>query len=929
MKFSAAAWLASAILLVLPSIQAHSTLQPPLRRISHASEIALDVIEPRSVPSSAHAKRHGASHLPASKRRSPGEVFGTDSIRLRLRAFSQTFHLHLVPNEDLLHPDGTTVNYFAHDPVTGQSFVERTEVLKRGSVRAYHGVVVHPAQTKRRFEEDRAGLQRDWYDRNDEGVVGRAAIILHDDGSTSGIPSFEGTFDWMGNQHYIQTAQNYERKRQTLDPSIHRRDLDHHRLVVHRDSDIMTPLQAREAGFDAVERATSTGCSSDKLDFNSNNHLILSDENNDEGSFSPYSFFSLPSAPASFSRRDMFGGLVDLFGRSGSETTLLQRSEEMEGFSYDDLPGDFLVPYTRRQSTGNDIAGNGASSSYTNSIGSTAGCPNSARVVYMGVASDCTYTARLNGQDNARTEILNNMNSVSNVYRSTFNVSLGVVQLDVRSATCPSTASRDAPWNIACGNEGIDQRLSDFSSWRAANNANGTGLWHLMTACNSGSEIGVAWLGTLCMTTSSSSQGQTVSGAGVSSIVNQQWQVMAHEIGHNFGAIHDCDSGCSSRGSTSVANTGATCCPLSASTCNAGAEYIMNPVSSGGVTGFSQCTIGNICSMLGQGLDTSCVVQPGGRETLSLQQCGNGILEPGEECDAGPNGSRCCSTSCRLTSGALCDPSTSECCTSSCTYAPSTQVCRPAVDGRCDTAETCTGTSATCPEDVRQADGTSCASGGLTCASGRCTSRDLQCQQAATGSMNFTQACSASGVSSCSVTCQDPDSSSRCLILQQTFVDGTSCGYGGRCENGQCRAGSWQDTFKNWYTDNLRISIPVTIIVGIIALAILWGLLRCCFGSVARKGNRRNAASSRWRKTNSPASSFNAHPTQGMSSIPPPPPASARYDSPQRRQAQQPSHWVDPTAWNGPQPNGGASFAPPPGPPPPPAHQGAYQTYTH
>lgn len=30
-----------------------------------------------------------------------------------------------------------------------------------------------------------------------------------------------------------------------------------------------------------------------------------------------------------------------------------------------------------------------------------------------------------------------------------------------------------------------------------------------------------------------------------------------------------------------------------------------------------------------------------------------------------------------------------------------------------------------------------------------------------------------------------------------------------------------------WYTHNLQISIPVTIVVGIIVILILWGITRC------------------------------------------------------------------------------------------------------
>lgn len=84
--------------------------------------------------------------------------------------------------------------------------------------------------------------------------------------------------------------------------------------------------------------------------------------------------------------------------------------------------------------------------------------------------------------------------------------------------------------------------------------------------------------------------------------------------------------------------------------------------------------------------------------------------------------SSCCdSATCKFTSGALCDPKSSACCTDSCQFAPTTQVCRPFKDARCDYAESCTGSSSACPADLTQKDGTSCGSG-LACASGTCTS---------------------------------------------------------------------------------------------------------------------------------------------------------------------------------------------------------------
>jgi hypothetical protein len=100
-----------------------------------------------------------------------------------------------------------------------------------------------------------------------------------------------------------------------------------------------------------------------------------------------------------------------------------------------------------------------------------------------------------------------------------------------------------------------------------------------------------------------------------------------------FGAIHDCDPDACASG----LDLSWKCCPLSSSTCDAGEEYLMNPIAGKGMTRFSACTIGSICSQIGQGgIDTKCLVSPA--EVYQLQaevnlpdsECGNGVVE-GEE----------------------------------------------------------------------------------------------------------------------------------------------------------------------------------------------------------------------------------------------------------------------------------------------------------
>lgn len=81
-----------------------------------------------------------------------------------------------------------------------------------------------------------------------------------------------------------------------------------------------------------------------------------------------------------------------------------------------------------------------------------------------------------------------------------------------------------------------------------------------------------------------------VSGTGVSSITRDEWKVVAHEIGHGFGAIHDCTSQmCPCKGECG-------CCPLSDTVCSAGDTYLMNPTSNVTTNDFSPCSVSDICN---------------------------------------------------------------------------------------------------------------------------------------------------------------------------------------------------------------------------------------------------------------------------------------------------------------------------------------------
>jgi hypothetical protein len=658
----------------------------------------------------------------------------------------------------------------------------------RDSVKAYLGEVIAPHHSPARMREDAAGA----VPRPHSATLGWARIMVHHQGNANlgRAPTFEGAFSANGNIYHIMTKDNYMRHKLDLDAEPNENvDESDENLVIWRESDVMTVAEEHLAKTGKVYPVEGVpqpqSCGHDRLQYNDpSQHPIL----------------------ARPSRESWTEHLL----RPLINDTIYRR---------DDAP----------------TGGSTMSTNFVNSIGSTEGCPTTQKIVYMGVAADCVYVSKYSNQENATQQILNNWNTASALYKTTFNVSLGIVELQVKSDICPPNVDTSAPWNIPCASAELDNRLSIFSQWRGAKGNDSIGLWHLMSGCPTGSEVGIAWLATLCQQSSTGSLPSVVSGTAVSTSGRTEWQVVAHEIGHNFGAIHDCADGCT---------LSSPCCPLTSSTCSAQAQYIMSPVAQAGETIFSPCTVGNICSVMkgvqNNRVDTSCLVEPDPtRATISLQMCGNGIVEPGEECDPGKGTtSSCCDVNtCKFKNNAICDPDSSPCCTSQCSFAPATQICRPSRDSQCDQAEFCTGNSSSCPSDVISPNGQSCGTDSLACASGLCTSIAQQCQNVG-ASMGLKQACPAKNDKSCQISCQDPSNAGACIRLTSLLVDGSPCGYAGTCIKGSCQAASFLETAKAWYVQNLQIAIPVTVVAGLFVLLILWAIvrsiMRCCVRSRRR-----------------------------------------------------------------------------------------------
>jgi hypothetical protein len=560
--------------------------------------------------------------------------------------------------------------------------------------------------------------------------VGHARATVYRDGDK---PLFEAAFDVAGDFHHVQLSSRYSELKHPLDPHIKHSDEDS--MVIFRDSDLsaVDPIHG-----ELKRRAVKDySCGSDTLDFNLDpEHPVYSTGLDEQGPF-----WSTP--------------INNLFGKRQMDT-----------------------------SSG---PGNSGGVNLISTIGQTSGCPSVRRIALVGVATDCSYTGTFKSTEDVRSNIIQQISSASSLYEKSFNISLGLQNLTISPADCPGSAPASAPWNVPCGN-GVDiqQRLNLFSTWRGKQ-ADSNSHWTLLTNCPSGSAVGLAWLGQACIVNADSRNAtsgaiQTVSGANVVAKTPTEWQVIAHETGHTFGAVHDCMSTTCSDGTS----TKQQCCPLSAGTCDAGQKYIMNPSTGQGISNFSPCSIGNICSAMGRNsVKTTCFSSNKAVPLITGAQCGNGIVEEGEDCDCGGTAScgnnACCNpTTCKFINGAVCDDSNEECC-KSCQMASASTICRPST-GFCDPEERCNGTSPTCPADKTADDGTDCG-GGLKCATGHCTSRDLQCKtlMGSYTSGNDTYACDSQ---TCTLSCASPEfGRGVCYGLQQNFLDGTPCGGGGKCSN--------------------------------------------------------------------------------------------------------------------------------------------------
>uniref|UniRef100_A0A8C6QSK3 A disintegrin and metallopeptidase domain 18 n=1 Tax=Nannospalax galili TaxID=1026970 RepID=A0A8C6QSK3_NANGA len=168
-------------------------------------------------------------------------------------------------------------------------------------------------------------------------------------------------------------------------------------------------------------------------------------------------------------------------------------------------------------------------------------------------------------------------------------------------------------------------------------------------------------------------------------------------------------------------------CSCSRATC----VMQLEALSSSGIRTFSNCSVQEY-KYYASKFEVKCLHNLLNVQPLPENQsvCGNGILEPNEECDCG-NGTECqfkecCDyETCRLKGSARCG--SGPCCTSSCELSAAGTPCRKITDPECDFTEYCDGNSSHCVPDTFAINGHVCRLGSAYCYNGQCQVVDDQC----------------------------------------------------------------------------------------------------------------------------------------------------------------------------------------------------------
>ncbi|XP_060118347.1 disintegrin and metalloproteinase domain-containing protein 20-like [Heteronotia binoei] len=242
--------------------------------------------------------------------------------------------------------------------------------------------------------------------------------------------------------------------------------------------------------------------------------------------------------------------------------------------------------------------------------------------------------------------------------------------------------------------------LEHFNTWRRINILPRLphDAGHLFAYKNFGDQLGLAFTGTVCWKEWSSAVSSYTSPS-----LYYFTNTFAHEQGHILGMVHD-DGLCKCEERSCIM-----------------AAYHSNSDK------FSNCSYRDYYKLMKSGKVNCMFSAADPDKQYQVTNCGNGVVEHGEQCDCGSKWNcrwdPCCQSDCRLRSGMTC--AFGECCVK-CQYLPTGAVCRESTSV-CDLPEYCNGSSEWCPEDVYVQDGAPCSDGSF-CYHGNCSTHNKQCK---------------------------------------------------------------------------------------------------------------------------------------------------------------------------------------------------------